>query len=298
MLPFTCPVCGSQAHEKALPYLSGAAGFLNKQIYICAQCSGGSMFPMIDDAELSRYYGSYWKKHDLDNVLMDLFAKQAKARYLYLEPYLQKAGVSKILDIGAGFGLIRCEFPDSIDYEAIEVDPDAKRFLKDTIHASAIWADARECKGVYNLIILSHIIEHMPQPVRYLKEQLGLLAENGIVFIEVPNMDYRYKVRNEPHVVFFNPASISHLVEKAGLRVLAMSTCGAELSQLERGNTLAMGDSASREGGISMSARGVAKKVLPSFYKYMKDMRAKHRNNKCFEYGQDRQWIRLVAGYE
>lgn len=299
MAPFLCPICESSLHQNILPYRCESTVFANSQIFICAKCNAGSMFPMINDSTLSSYYETYWKKNELDTVMMDLFVKQAKARHIYIKPYLQKAGRLRVLDIGAGFGLIRREFSDDTNYEAIEVDPDARKFLKNTIKASAIWTDVKECQGVYNLIILSHIIEHIPQPVEYLKRQINMLADKGIFFIEVPNMDYRYKVRNEPHIIFFNPDSIKNLVQKIGLKVYAINSCGFEIEQLERQSSLHVGDNTSVQETLSMSTRKIAKKILPSsFYQFIKIMKAKHINNKCFEYGTHRQWIRLIAGFE
>ncbi len=42
---------------------------------------------------------------------------------------------------------------------------------------------------LYDLIILRHVLEHTYHPVRLVKYLSGHLAPDGVIYIEVPNLD-------------------------------------------------------------------------------------------------------------
>ena len=76
-----------------------------------------------------------------------------------------------------------------------------------------------------NIIILRHVIEHIKNPVDFLKPIYDSLSENTIVFIETPNVDWIlqngvvYDFSYE-HCSYYNPYSISVMLENIGFEVL------------------------------------------------------------------------------
>jgi SAM-dependent methyltransferase len=89
-------------------------------------------------------------------------------------------------------------------------------------------------QGHYRAICLFHVLEHAAYPIQMLRLLRDLLAEEGFVFIEVPNigcaMAKRRGVRwqavhpRELHVSHFEPSTLESLVERSGLEVVEIDT--------------------------------------------------------------------------
>lgn len=79
-----------------------------------------------------------------------------------------------------------------------------------------------------DVISLFHVLEHIPDPLPFLRELLSKAAPGGRIVIEVPNADdallslYRNKAFSEfaywsPHLFLYNPATLARLLEMAGV---------------------------------------------------------------------------------
>lgn len=105
----------------------------------------------------------------------------------------------------------------------------------------------------YNLIHVSHCLEHLNDLHLAVRKFKKYLADNGILFIEVPNCeDLYWKYRffpNPPHLHFFNPKSLRYLFEAHDFNVLFLKTCGGlleiekDIGFLEEDTPLCIGNS-------------------------------------------------------
>lgn len=79
-----------------------------------------------------------------------------------------------------------------------------------------------------DVISLFHVLEHIADPVLFLRELVGKSRAGARILIEVPNADdallslYRSKAFSEftywsPHLFMYNPSTLARLLEKAGL---------------------------------------------------------------------------------
>ncbi len=81
----------------------------------------------------------------------------------------------------------------------------------------------------YDVIILSHVLEHFADPAGLLAQVAGALAPGGIAIIEVPNdVDgiERLNGPDEPHLAFFEQSSLRELLERSPLDVLKVEPAG------------------------------------------------------------------------
>lgn len=77
-------------------------------------------------------------------------------------------------------------------------------------------------KAPFDLIILSHVLEHLVDPAWAMKVLHELLAESGLIFIEVPNMLGLHRTKcafTFEHVNYFTPTSLTNLVQQGGFAV-------------------------------------------------------------------------------
>lgn len=91
----------------------------------------------------------------------------------------------------------------------------------------------------FDLIRLSHVLEHMRDPVASLERLKGWLRPGGVIYVEVPDIesDARNKMRGRlfhyGHIYNYNPLTLRHVAGRAGLVELASTAarsagrCGA-----------------------------------------------------------------------
>jgi len=79
-----------------------------------------------------------------------------------------------------------------------------------------------------DVIVLFHVLEHISEPVRFLKKLKSMLKINGRIVIEVPNFDdhqlqlnrkYREFYWQRAHIHYFTPKSFRRVLEKSGFSV-------------------------------------------------------------------------------
>ena len=126
----------------------------------------------------------------------------------------------KALDIGCAtaYGLGKLK---ELGWEVIGVDPsttcvDLSKELYDvTVKLGFFNVDLLEDEKPFDLIILCHVLEHLVDPGVVVKDLLNLLTEDGIVYIEVPNLLKPYAQKCYfcfEHVNYFTPTSLTNLM--------------------------------------------------------------------------------------
>jgi len=145
-------------------------------------------------------------------------------------------GIS-ILDIGSGYGCLgfTAAHDETVmvnDYTIIEPDPVMRHIVKESWFRSRMNANLHlhdnlvPVRGRYDIIVLSHVVEHVSDPLSLVTAAASLLAEGGILFIDVPNQDHLFKTEVFPHMLFFSMGSLAVLLKKASLEVLTLDTWG------------------------------------------------------------------------
>jgi 2-polyprenyl-3-methyl-5-hydroxy-6-metoxy-1,4-benzoquinol methylase len=80
---------------------------------------------------------------------------------------------------------------------------------------------------MFHLIVLRHVLEHLPDPLDMLQKVQRALVADGCLFLSVPavdtlpqHRDYRYCISDLPHVSAFTRACLAALLARAGLRMV------------------------------------------------------------------------------
>jgi len=193
---------------------------------------------MPSDAELEQYNSSYWgNAHSLsisnsfDNPWFNLLAT---LRHKYLHDYINLNGLS-ILEIGPGEGYLANRIlskHQNVAYDVVETDLNAQAFLKTLSinvfnNLSAIPANKK-----YDLVIASHVLEHVSQPKDFISQIQSYICKSGFIFIEVPCLDFLYKSTHDPHLLFFDKQSLDFLLSLHSLDVLKISHAGPEIDNI------------------------------------------------------------------
>jgi len=188
---------------------------------------------------LEDYYGypsegnrRIWKK--IRKVLLFPEWAQRIIRGKDLLPYI---GTGRLLDVGCGPGVNLGRFQNlGWDVYGVELSEvavaHARRWFGDRIHAGKLENSGFE-EGSFDVILFSHSLEHMFNPVETLVYARGLLKSGGIVVITVPNAGSlearlfgQWWVHWDfpRHLYHFDNDSLVGVLRKAGFSVTRLRT--------------------------------------------------------------------------
>lgn len=145
-----------------------------------------------------------------------------------------------ILDIGcsAGYFLLRARERGWNTY-GIDIDKNAVEYAKENYDLNVVWGSLSESSypaNHFKAIVLIGVLEHIPDPLRYLIMVQRFLKEDGVILVAVPNVSslnakvsrlsrHDWDMFGEPgHLYHFNLKTVSLLAERCGLAISAWRT--------------------------------------------------------------------------
>jgi SAM-dependent methyltransferase len=158
---------------------------------------------------------------------------EARQRLAWIETW---AADGVLLEIGSATGEF-VEEATAIGYEAIGVEPSkwatdiARRSGSEVFCGSLTDWRAEYAGFTVDAIAMFHVLEHLEDPVEVLEECRSVLADDGRLFIEVPNGWSRAAKSLDPtwdpwqfgfHYWHYTPPALQVLLERAGLQILEL----------------------------------------------------------------------------
>lgn len=144
--------------------------------------------------------------------------------------WLQGNHVGRLLDVGSGDGAFMARMREmGWDVAGVEPDPKAaanakNKFGLNHIHAGFL-EDAGFVDNSFDAVTMAHVIEHLPDPIKTIRECRRLLRPGGKLMITTPNaksLGERWFGKHwrgwEPprHLFLFTAESLQACVENAG----------------------------------------------------------------------------------
>lgn len=212
-----CAIC-SFKHAVPIPILKEVENFYRKDFY-------GKEYPL------------YLKRHREDLKWWNLAYSD---RYETFEK-IMSPGRRRILDIGSGPGFFLLRGKER-GWKVFGIEPSLQavehsRALGLNVRNDFFTARTAKYLGKFDVVHLSEVLEHIPNPIELLKLARGLLNPGGLICVISPN-DYnpfqhalrvvcRYKpwwVDPPEHVNYFDFNSLKNLLSRSGFKVILKET--------------------------------------------------------------------------
>jgi 2-polyprenyl-3-methyl-5-hydroxy-6-metoxy-1,4-benzoquinol methylase len=163
-------------------------------------------------------------------------ARLAIERYEWFRQGLPDARVSTALDLGASGGEF-VHLMSTLGVDAMGVEPHAgyAQQASSGLGLNVLLGTLRENLPLlrtrrFDLITMFHVLEHMVDPVGTLRTVGSLMAEDGHLYIEVPNVAAPCSPSNaffRAHTLYFTVHSIRQVANEAGFEVHSGSSGAA-----------------------------------------------------------------------
>lgn len=234
-----CVICKNKSVEIG-PLVAKSYLYKNRNLNKCSSCGFVFAEPMPSKEELAKYNSKYFESAEQDIELnktqLAFFQAISKIRLKYVIDYLNnnKIKVSNVLEIGPGPGFFAKSFLEvykSVNYTAIETDSSCHDSL---ISKGVKIVDFESFDKKVDLIIMSHVLEHTSDPCSFILKVSEKLRSAGVLFIEVPCLDFKHKKIHEPHLLFFDKTPMNILLQKNNYHNIKVSYHGKKISKLIR----------------------------------------------------------------
>jgi len=239
-----CNLCGSSA--ATVVFEAGVAQAA--RIVKCDQC--GLMFSSPrakppDQDQIKEWDAGFTKERAKTGL--DRFDKEElQVRdYADTRAWLRNAypNRGRLLEIGCGMGFLLAKFrEDGWQVEGIEPNRGYCEIIEEVhgIKASpTILDEAGEPANSFDVIVMLHVIEHVPDPLGSLREIHRVLKPGGTLILETPRYDslmfklMRHRERSvscDGHILFFTSPSLEDAYLRAGFRKVKLSYVGRTLT--------------------------------------------------------------------
>ena len=230
-MKMTCILCNGMLDEYS------KESNLDLSINHCKNCnlyiSGNTKQEVIEKVS-ELYKGDYWNEHNSETSINSEYTdvdSQGKRRnwvsqFLYTKQYITG---KTLLEIGVGAGQSILWFEEEgFDVSGIEPDGRNVSMINKVLKRGKVAETSVEgfsSDKVFDVIWMSHVLEHLIEPVRFLKKIRNNLKKSGIFFIEVPNCEYepmlQSSIEKNPHLYHFTKKALTKMVERTGYKIIS-----------------------------------------------------------------------------
>lgn len=238
-----CPVCKSTdihsfEEDDFLKQVTIRNDEENKyRMYYCNDCQTHFIDSLPVQEQVEQYYegefrdeihgNRYYDKTHLDGVF-ELFMAKAHQRVNRIASDINVT--DDILEIGCSLGYFLSEISGKVHRAyGTEWDSKAREYIDKELRNPSIkvMKNPEDFNLKFNKIFLFHVLEHIGEPINFLKSLKPLLKDGGKIYCEVPNVDdiMIKTFRNLPfmnfyykkaHLYNFNSTGLGYVIKEAG----------------------------------------------------------------------------------
>jgi SAM-dependent methyltransferase len=238
---FECIVCKNSNIKKEFDSQISITSFsvpikLPIEVYLCENC--GHIFSPPNQLPSNFYeedYSLLLEDKESEFVVFEegkentLFNKVLQFIFQNIDPK-KIEGSFHVLEVGAGKGILLKRLKEFVNYpvaiSAVEPNQKSEVYLKNNLPGHEISLTTLENSPfkdkVFNLILSHGVLEHVPDPVDFLKNICACMNAESFLYIGVPNFIANpADLVTTDHLSKFLPSTIEFLFHSVGLKVLS-----------------------------------------------------------------------------
>jgi SAM-dependent methyltransferase len=163
----------------------------------------------------------YFSSHTYANITFAKYSMYwwSNRFYATLARRYGKRG-ARFLEVGSGMGHLMGQLEDTFETFGCDLNHWAVKQSKSVVNTSSLQtASAQELPyndGVFNVVIIKHIVEHLPDPQKAIQEIGRVTEKGGTLILATPNLDSLLKPwKGDKWIGYQDPTHISlkHPVE-------------------------------------------------------------------------------------
>lgn len=245
-------------NKKHICYLcfSENSGFIGRNvdfdtdIYVCNNC-GLIQNDFISILYLDKYYHKKYRdvrKEVISDKYLEFMSLRAASQNNFIFKNLPPdISIGSVLDIGASAGKLLETFKNQATLYAVESDSTMREYMQKTGLISVI-DDSELFAGnnKFDLITMSHVFEHINNPLEYLYRLHKIVACGGYVFMEIPNEPVHLvshnvlkKKKGIGHLFDYTIDTFKQMIDKSNLfDVISLATYSVSVDDYLKGASI------------------------------------------------------------
>jgi len=224
-----CPLCGGLEFKLLARQDRHLFGL---QTVGCAGCGLLQTNPRPDERQLDDFYAHHYRRFyqgvvDPDARYVAKLHKDVRLRYTanFLMQALRLNPESRLLDYGCGEGSLFVALREA-GFEGqlygVELNEQFARFAAEQGRATV--GPRLSDFGALDAVVINHVLEHLPQPLRLLGELRTAMAPGGLLYVDVPD-SLEYTTVGDlhiAHIVHFTEATLARLLQRGGFEPVSI----------------------------------------------------------------------------
>lgn len=225
-----CKIC----KNTSIKALFSANDYLTRQqfsIVKCTSCNCVYTDVHFTESQMKPFYmqEGYKKNGAMFNKLLELIiVVSRKIRVQYITSYIKKGTV---LDIGCGRG-IELNLLSNKGFDCYGTEKGWRKPPADMKRIKLFSKELGDCHfptAFFDAVLLFHSYEHLPEPVQTMNEIKRITKKDGLLFIEVPNIEswqarltksHWFHLDVPRHLFHFSPQTLKTIIETNGFKII------------------------------------------------------------------------------
>jgi 2-polyprenyl-3-methyl-5-hydroxy-6-metoxy-1,4-benzoquinol methylase len=218
--PSPCPGCGTAASSIRYRYTHGTS---ESFIYRCTQCSLEFLRPLVLTEMTERKMESVDDAEMFNSALLRTLHERLIIRpEIRMVKKLLGRNDFSMLDIGCGTGWISRIWADAgARVTGLEPSPQRAEIARQRgLRVLSCFVEELDTNERFDLIVIRHVVEHLEDPAKILRDLVPRLTPNGLLLVIAPNIDCIGRRIFDTnwiwvlpiHCNFFNPRSLRALL--------------------------------------------------------------------------------------
>jgi 2-polyprenyl-3-methyl-5-hydroxy-6-metoxy-1,4-benzoquinol methylase len=233
-----CTLCGSNSFKPSLQ----CEGFSYVR---CAKCGLVQMNPQPEKKEIKRRYGEChghdYLTYELANekAFLDLALLALKdSGFEEIERTLLSCSKTRVLDVGCATGSLLASLRqrgwETAGVEISRAQAEYGKIQRNLDLRNGSLEEIRFSGEYFNVVIASHLIEHLNDPASFVMEVYRILDPKGYFFVTTPNISgmqarlfgNRWRSAIFDHLYLFSIKTLTRLLSEKGFAIEKISTWG------------------------------------------------------------------------